>query len=1238
MLATNDVGRRISNMSGRSSQDTVDSQGENTMDATDENRIIQPPPAPRRRRVRCLLPMLLAMFAVLVGVVATPVVVFVLDGKGQLPFFGKKNTTTVAQLSLAAITQATTPKASGAASTSSPMDAPQDGIVGLTTPPRPRSSHASTAGPASGSRYHAAPHHKPDSNRERVYAPTAAGAASRTTTGATAEVQALSEQVIALPKGGIMSKLRAGGAVAVAAAKAHRKARHSRSSNAAGSQMESSGANDAASTKTVKSAGAQDNDTVRATGQDAIASHAVSDSTNVKDESGHASSVSTPNSSSRSSLHSLNVRHKRVLRNKANRRKHGKKPITTRVASRKGVPKHASSHHARTGEEHYIKNASSRRPRDRNLQTSNKIVSLELRRRRATSSSESGVENAKTTPSGRSSSFSSTLTGIKEDALSLLHSGTPVKLADTSLTSSSGKHGTSAETATASAITVRAWTEDRMFTAAPSSKNTTFSVVAANSSLETAPRDALSPGDHVPYSMTPHSAAELKPVNDTQIGGGHEHSMASGGSAVEMSEITESSRRGLKEVERETGGVSALNKKTTVVSTAGVGASKATNPKLSQTVQPESASDHVPTDEWRASLLVNHTLADHRSLAAINDTIPNEQEKFVDFTVNRNGNHEDGDMEPNGNESEIHGRNFNGELTHSSKGINETSSLSNVENIASSVASKIFISSSTLQVTTESEQRYYTGSSSKKKSLIHNNSQVENDLTTKNEIHRKEESTTLSSPTLEIRLVTITTAAPAAKHLATFVIGNDTRENDGTGDVKSSTPQMLNDNSIGGDSAGLVELELNFVSRNNGTNKTTIATTRAVASSQTVLEATKTTASKRSATTHQKAKPTIYPSSSVISTSGPSLRPFRDDLAARSTKGHTSTSTSHAANKTSDARLGAGDTDKRGQATARDDTQDDEDDDDEGSDDEEADVPATSQPKAKLAFSTPHIVLNFKGASGKTRKSSTTKSASVTEQRTAVKGGSENSNTHSTLHRSDATKRNIANGVLRLGVTHEVGDASTVGSTMILKRDHPSQLANKHNTTNNLSHVPAAGSEEETKQMNEALTAPTRAPANLREAGTPSKDGVVLVSTVLAATSHGGDVDKHYTSVRGSDDGSIWRTIVPAKNAPSSTAKTTAPPDSGVGVENYYDDSKNETSSGSAEADEGPGEPKTRNRRIYGEMSTTTKSSKKPDVFQTEYYYDDSPSRKADDTTTEDVTEPGYESAPEQEAIDDLFF
>ncbi|XP_037515209.1 uncharacterized protein LOC119391612 [Rhipicephalus sanguineus] len=248
MLATNDVGRRMSDMSGRSSQDTVDSQGENTLGSTEENQIIPPPPAPPRRRVRCLLPMLLAMFLVLVGVVATPVVVFVLDGNGELPFFGKKNETTVAELSLASITQTATPKASGAAA--SPMDGPQERIVALTTPPRPKSSHVTPAGSAAGSRYHAAPHHKSDSNRERVYAPTVGGTASRTTIGATAEVQALSEQVIVVPKGGVMSKLRAAGAADSAAAKALRKARLPKSSHSEVNISEQRDDNNATSTMT----------------------------------------------------------------------------------------------------------------------------------------------------------------------------------------------------------------------------------------------------------------------------------------------------------------------------------------------------------------------------------------------------------------------------------------------------------------------------------------------------------------------------------------------------------------------------------------------------------------------------------------------------------------------------------------------------------------------------------------------------------------------------------------------------------------------------------------------------------------------------------------------------------------------------------------------------------------------------------------------------------------------------
>ncbi|XP_054923319.1 uncharacterized protein [Dermacentor andersoni] len=1240
MLATNDVGRRNSNMSGRSSQDTVDGQGENTMDATDENRIIQPPPVPQRRRVRCLLPMLLAMFVVLVGVLATPVVVFVLDGKGQLPFFGKKNETTVAELSLAAITQAATPKASGATSSSSPIDEPQDRIVGLTTPPRPRSSHASTGDLAAGSRYHAAPHHKPDSNRERVYAPSVAGAAGSTTMGPTAEIQALSEQVIALPKGGIMSKLRAAGAVDAASANTHRKARRSRSSHAASSHLERSGGNDTASTTAPKSPSPRHtvSGAVSGTSQGTIASAAVNYSSNVKDDSGHPSSVPTTNSSSRPSSHSLNVRHKRIIRNKANRRKRGKKPITTRITSRKGFTKHASSHHARTVEEHSVTNVNTRRPLGRKLQISNTIVSLELRRRRSTRNSGSGVKKAEMTPSGRDSNDSFALTSNKDDALPLLHSGTQGKLEGTSPSSGSGKHGTSAETANTSAITMRAWTKGRMFTAAPSSKNTTSWFVAANSSLEPAPGATHSVVDQAPNSMSPNSGAELKPENDTQIGGGHEHSVGSRGSAGEMSKRKESPRRGIKEVEWETSGVSALKKKTTAVHAAGVDASKSTNPKLSQTVQAELAPDHVSTDDWRSWLLVNNTQADHRSFPTDNVTIPNEEEKFVDFTVSRNGNHDDGDMEPNGNESEMQRRNYNGELTHRFKGITETSSRPNLGNFTSGVASEIFISSSTPRVTIGSEARHYTGSLTRKQKLIHNGSQVESEINAKNEIQRKEESATLSSPKLEIRLVTIATATPAAKTLATFVTGNDAPEEDRTGDRKSSTPQKQNGNSLEGDSAGLVELELNFVPSKKETNKTSMATTHAVAFTQTVHKASKTTASKQSDTIHHKAKPTNHPHSTIISASGPSQQPFRE-LVAHSTKGQASTSTSHATNTITDASLGAGNTSKRGQATARDDSDDDEDDDDEDSDDEQSDVPTTSQSKTNPASMTPHIVLNFKGAFGKARKTSTPKSAaSVTEQRTAVKRGSENSTTHSTLHHSYSTKRNSANGLLHLGGTHKVGSATTAGSAVTLKRDQRSQLANQRDITNNLSHVPAVGSGEEKKQMNGALTAPTHPPVNLRPAGSPSKDGVLLVSTVSASTSHSDDGVKQYTSVRGSDDGSIWRTIPPAKNAPSSTTRATALPDSGVGVENYYDDTKNETSSGSAEVDESGGEPKTRNRRISGEMSTTTKSSKKPDVFQTEYYYDDSPSRKTEETTTLDVTEPGYESAPEQEAIDDLFF
>ncbi|KAH6932078.1 hypothetical protein HPB50_002833 [Hyalomma asiaticum] len=71
------------------------------------------------------------------------------------------------------------------------------------------------------------------------------------------------------------------------------------------------------------------------------------------------------------------------------------------------------------------------------------------------------------------------------------------------------------------------------------------------------------------------------------------------------------------------------------------------------------------------------------------------------------------------------------------------------------------------------------------------------------------------------------------------------------------------------------------------------------------------------------------------------------------------------------------------------DAKDDEEEDDD-TDDEESGTSPTSQSKANAMTPQPRIVLNFKGATSRTGKRSTSKSAStVTEQRTVVKGGSQ---------------------------------------------------------------------------------------------------------------------------------------------------------------------------------------------------------------------------------------------------------
>lgn len=1227
MLATNDVGRRMSEMSGRSSQDTVDSQGENTLGSTEENQIIPPPPAPPRRRIRCLLPMLLAMFVVLVGVVATPVVVFVLDGNGELPFFSKKNETTVAELSLASITQTATPKASGAAA--SPMDGPQERIVALTTPPRPKSSHATPAGSAAGPRYHAAPHHKSDSNRERVYAPTVGGTASRTTIGATAEVQALSEQVIVVPKGGVMSKLRAAGAADAAAANALRKVRRSKSSHSAVNKSEQRD-NNATSTTTAgnhtpKPVGANDKDAVAVTNEHAIASAAANDSGTTKYGLNHLPSAAALDSS-RQALHSISERHNRVARKKAYRRKRGRKSPTMGVTSRKHSTTHPSSLDSHASREHHVTSASSKGPRGRNVQISNTLVSFELRRKGSTRSSGSGEAKAHSTPLIRSRTSPPTLSGQNEDALSFLNTRTELKFEVNSSTSSSGRKDTHIELGNVSAITVRAEhsVENRNFTKAPTYKYSASFFVAANSSLEAAVRATHTVADSAHNSAFPQSTKK-----DTQVGDGHEHSLVTGGSAGEMSMRTASSRRGINETERRTSSVGALNEKTTIVPTAVVDTSNAQNRKLPETLKPETPPEHVPSDDWRDSWFVNDTLANKRSLAAANDTIPNDEKKFVEFTNERR---EDIDIEPNGNKSYIKTANDNEELDYSSRDVSEGSSLSPTENFTSSVTSKIPASSITPRHTSESEAPHYTGSSTKNQNLVHSGSQVESGLTANDET-QKTEITRASPPGVEVRKIIPSTTAPAGKRLATAVAAP---ANHSLGDVMENTSRKLDEHDLDYGNAGLVALEVNFASRMKGSNKTSATTTSAVPSSQAILGASRRRPSNEA--TQQNAGYESHSSPSAVSSSEHGIRPLRGDSeVARPADAHANTSTSRAANITLNIHLAGGITDGRGQTTALDSEDDEEDDDEDG--DDESSVTTSSRRKTRLTSSIPHVVLSLTVATAKTRKGRTPKSvAAITKQRTSLFTGPKSAKVNLTSHSIEAPKRIKANGILRLGITSETSSPSTLGSTTTQKRGQPSESAKNRDTTNYSSRIAGTDLNGGKKLAYQTPIDPTQRPPQNGKAAAPSQSSTIRTSTVPTATSRSRKGEEKNSSVKVSDDGAIWRKVLPPRNASSSVTKTTAQPDAGVGVENYYDDNKNETSpSGSAEADDSHGEPKTRNRRISGEISVPTKSSKKPDVFQTEYYYDDSPSRKTEESTTQDFTEPGYESVPEQEAIDELF-
>ncbi|KAH8039330.1 hypothetical protein HPB51_005660 [Rhipicephalus microplus] len=1176
MLATNDVGRRMSEMSGRSSQDT-----------------------------------------------------------GELPFFGKKNETTVAELSLAAITQSATPKASGAAA--SPMDGPQDGIVALTTLSRPKSSHTSPAGSASGSRYHAAPRHKPDSNRERVYAPTAEGAASKTTIEPTAEVQALSEQVIVVPKGGVMSKLRAAGAADAAAANALRKGRRSKSSKSAMNKSEHRNERSISSTKaaenhTSKPVGAKHSDTVSVKNKHAIASAPANDSVTTQHGLNNLASLATQDSR-REPVHSVNDRHNRAVRNKAYRRKRGKKTATKGVPSRKHSTAHDSSLHSYTSHKRPHRSTSSREPRGHNVQLSDTLISLELRRKRSTKTPGSEDEEVDSTPPTHSRTWPSTFSSQNEVTSSLPNTATEGTYEKFSSVGSSGRHDSSLELVNLSTITVGmvVSAEGHGFTYVPSYDYSISSFSAANSTYESARRAIHTFSDNM-QDMSPQSTDESKREN-TQVGGGYEHSTVRGGSDAANSTQNGSAASGIKEIERGASGVVGLNTKTSRVSTVSVETFEAQNRKLLEGLQTEMTAERVSADDWWPSLLGYDALINKESAASANDTVSVEEKKYIDFTNER---HEDDDIDPTDGKSDFRTANSDHELDHRLREVSKTSSLSSeTPNFVSSVTSELRSSSMTEGYTTESQAHSYTESLPKEKNLVYHQSTVESSVvaigkTNKNEIM------TVSPPQLEVRKISTSTDAPEAEltaFTATFIYAS---ENGNLVDAMSKTPQKPVENTLEDGYASLVQLEVNFASRRKETNKTKAPTADVVPSFQTIFE--KSSRKPSTESTQQNQGYASHSSPSIIWSSGRKMRPVSEDKeAAHPILVHVITSTSSATNDTLDISLAGGNTAGLAQTTALNAENDDEDDDEES--DDETRASTTSQTKTSLNALTPRTGLNRTVTTTETRKSSTRKPAApVMGKRTSIFNVFQTTHLNLTFRTSDATKRIKVNAISRLSVTNKAGGIFPIGSVMTLMPNQSFDASKNPYTMNNSTRVAGTDLKSDKKLNNATLTAPTQRPSSIRLPAVPSQSIVMRESTTTTATPRSRKGDENNSSVKVNDNGSIWRRIFPPQNASSLVTKMTAPTDSGAGVENYYDDSRNETSSsGSGEVDDSHGEPKTRNRRIFGEIRITSKSSKKPDMFQTEYYYDDTPSRKREEPTTDDITEPGYESIPAQEAIDDLF-
>ncbi|KAK8768592.1 hypothetical protein V5799_014943 [Amblyomma americanum] len=1081
------------------------------------------------------------------------------------------------------------------------MDAPQQGIVALSTHPRPRASRVTPGSQAASSRYHGVTHRK-DSNRERVYAPTVVGASKRTTMDGLAEVQKLTDGVIVVPKGGVMSKLRVKGEDDETTT-APGGERHSRSSRGNGAKSGLKGATPGATVAeatvgATSRAGHKSGEAGSPLWPVVAADFTANESTATK--SGTYSPSFGDAASGDSKSHSLNERHNRRAGGKlANRRRRRKRKPSAKPTSHSGSGSSSSG----VPEESSIKGPGSAALEDLSVRDGHASMSIEVHRK---ASNTKAKDATKPRPHRRRSKKPRMLTTVQEKGTSTRSSEMPSKLQDSA--TSVGRDGSSSEAKHETLSSVLA----RTSTTGANLKFTNSKPITDDGSSVTSTTTKEHSASSNKRSIAPRNAIDSVPLDEAHIGTAEPGNGTTEKALSERREMTHDKNVG----HPETSGYHDFLNHSAVVSTTQLYAAKPVKPELVERNSSDSAPEQVFTNVLPRSKHAGEISETNLANTAVSYSPNPEDEKFLDFNINLNDTMEDfltesSTKRPEREEQQSSRKVF---LTHSSSGMNEVSPVAVVK-LKSNASSKAFIPVTTPQILTHSETKKAYDIPSWKQNFGGNDGKFSSHSNAVGGVTKKGSSATTISPELHNSTATANSGVAKAKRAATARSGETLHTEGKKGaHITPSKYMKPEHNDPDADSGSLLEMQVNFLSQYNRTQRAPIQTTREASASPTSQERS-TDSMNHTSTSH-------VTSLSAINPHAGGAEWFRDGGTAVNSTTRKPVASVIPSSSAVPSSQGSKKSPSRG--LEADDDDDDDDDDENEEEGTSSHWKASVQPRPTV----PSIVIAIKAASAKVWRNSSTKKATPasTGQRRAEMLSAE-PKPKVPVRGSGNTRLNDANGVLRLGGLLDLKESTAQSS-------QPASLVNNSETTKMPSHVVVNSTEGPIGQSAGKL-GPASAPASHSDTAAPSLNHELSESTAPANASRSQLGEKQNSLLNSSGEGSVWRTIIPPKNGAASTTTAAA----GLGVENYYDDSKNDTSVGSADASDGHSEPKLENRRIAGEIgSTTRKPGGKPDVFQTEYYYDDAPSSKGDKSIPADITEPGYGNPPEQEAIDDLFF